>query len=156
MNAEVLVDNVEDILRGITIPSPPQILADLQLELAMPDPDLGQMADLISRDAGIAGGVLKTANSPFYGFSSRVTSIQQAVMLLGIKTVVNIVNTLCLRNELLAKEGLPDIAVEILNRFWDSSTDVARAMTIIARHSVDANQEQAYITGLFHNSGSRC
>jgi len=36
-------ENIEKILKGITIPSPPQVVADLQMEMAMPDPDLNDM-----------------------------------------------------------------------------------------------------------------
>ncbi len=74
--------NVEKILKEITIPSPPQIVADLQMEMAMPDPDLNAMADMISKDPGLAGGVLKTLNSPFYG-NHDIGSISKAVMMLG-------------------------------------------------------------------------
>lgn len=39
MAAEVPVtqENIEKILKGITIPSPPQVVADLQMEMAMPE-----------------------------------------------------------------------------------------------------------------------
>lgn len=49
-------ENIEKILKGITIPSPPQIIADLQMEMAMPDPDLNEMANMISKDPGLSGG----------------------------------------------------------------------------------------------------
>ena len=71
-------ENVEAILKGITIPSPPQVVADLQMEMAMPNPDLNEMADMISKDPGLAGGVLKTLNSPFYG-NHDIGSISKAV-----------------------------------------------------------------------------
>ena len=60
-------ENIESILKGITIPSPSQIIADLQMEMAMSEPDLNEMANMISKDPGLAGGVLKILNSPFYG-----------------------------------------------------------------------------------------
>ena len=53
-------DNIEKILKGITIPSPPQIIADLQMEMAMPDPDLNEMADMISKDPGFVCVLVKT------------------------------------------------------------------------------------------------
>ena len=40
MNQEISEERVAKILKGITIPSPPQILADLQLAMYDPDPDL--------------------------------------------------------------------------------------------------------------------
>lgn len=59
----------------------------------MPDPDLPELADMISNDPGLAGGVLNTRNSPCYGHRD-IGSISKAVMLLGMDTLAGIVNTL--------------------------------------------------------------
>ncbi|WP_269087637.1 HDOD domain-containing protein [Candidatus Reidiella endopervernicosa] len=99
-NNEIESAQIDEILKGITIPSPPQIMADLQMEMVMPDPDLSAMADLISKDAGLSGSVLKTVNSPFFGLRREIVSIKQAVTLLGIKTILNLVNAYFLRNEM--------------------------------------------------------
>lgn len=139
------------ILKGIVIPSPPQLIADLQMEMAMPDPDLNAMARLISRDPGLAGGVLKTINSPFYG-NRTISSISQAVMMLGMSTVMNIINTLSLR-EASFTETLTEQMHEILHRFWDSATDVARSCMLIAQRMHMHDVELAYMLGLFHNAG---
>lgn len=144
-------ENIEKILKGITIPSPPQIVADLQLEMAMPDPDLNAMADMISKDPGLAGGVLKTLNSPFYG-SHDIGSISKAVMMLGMNTVANIVNTLYLRDAMSQQNDVADNVYKAMIRFWDSATDVARACHLIAQR-LRYNPDMAYMLGLFHNAG---
>ena len=145
-------ENVEDILKGITIPSPPQIIADLQMEMAMPDPDLNEMADMISKDPGLAGGVMKTLRSPAYG-NRDISSIPQAVMMLGMTTVANIVNTLYLRDNLSQNDDVPEGVYKAMTRFWDSATDVARACRIVAKRLRINDPDMAYILGLFHNAG---
>ena len=145
-------ENIESILKGITIPSPPQIIADLQMEMAMPDPDLNEMASMISKDPGLSGGVLKTLNSPFYG-NRNIASISQAVMMLGMTTVAGIVNTLYLRDHLSQSEGVSDETQKAMAHFWDSATDVARACHIVAKHLKVNDPDMAYMLGLFHNSG---
>ncbi len=149
-DTEISSDKIETLLKGITIPSPPQIIADLQLEMAMPDPDLNAMADMISRDPGLAGGVLKILNSPFYG-GRKIGSISQAVMLLGMNTVTNIVNTLYLRD--CMKDNVSDEAWQIVTRFWDSAVDVAKACQLVAQRVRYPAPDQAYMLGLFHNVG---
>ena len=130
-NSEVLSqEDVEKILKGIVIPSPPQIIADLQLEMAMPDPDINAMASLISKDVGLAGSVLKTINSPFYG-GHHADSIPHAVMMLGMSTVMNIVNTIYLRETINPKD-MSDAMYTAFNNFWDSATDVARVCLLIS------------------------
>ena len=145
-------ENIENVLRGITIPSPPQIIADLQMEMAMPDPDLNEMAALISKDPGLAGGVLKTLNSPLYG-NRDISSIPKAVMMLGITTIANIVNTLYLRDYQSQNDDTSDEIYKAMMLFWDSATDVASACRIVAKHLGSCDPDEAYMLGLFHNAG---
>lgn len=145
-------DQVEDILKGITIPSPPQVMADLQMEMVMPEPDLNTMAGMIGKDVGLAGSVLKTINSPFFGMAREIISINHAVNLLGINSIVNIVNAYYLRNEMINK-ALSDAEVTAMTRFWDSAMDVANAATLVAKQLHFSNPDQAYLLGLFHNAG---
>lgn len=148
----VTQESIEKILKGITIPSPPQIIADLQMEMAMPSPDLNEMAEMISKDPGLAGGVLKTLNSPFYG-GRDIASISKAVMLLGMNTVTNIINTLYLRDSISNNDEVSDDMYKALTNFWDSATDVARACQLIAERLRHADADLAYMLGLFHNAG---
>jgi HD-like signal output (HDOD) protein len=145
-------DNIEDILRGIRIPSPPQIIADLQMEMAMPDPDLNEMADMISKDPGLAGGVLKTLNSPFYGHND-IASLSTGVMLLGMNTIANIINTLYLQDSVEKNADLPEETYKAMIRFWDSASDVAKACCIVAKKLDFKNPDMAYMLGLFHDAG---
>jgi len=154
MNAETAVtqENIETVLKGIVIPSPPQIIADLQMEMAMPDPDLNEMASMISKDPGLAGGVLKTLNSPFYG-NRDISSISQAVMMLGMTTIANIVNTLYLRDNMSCDDSISDEVKKSMSHFWDSATDVARACHMISTRYGIVDPDMAYMLGLFHNAG---
>ena len=144
--------NIEEILKGITIPSPPQVVADLQMEMAMPHPDLNEIAEMISKDPGLAGGVLKTLNSPFYG-NRDISSISNAVMMLGMNTIANIVNTLYLRDSMSKQDDISDDVYKAMTRFWDSATDVARACHLVAKRLRYNNPDMAYMLGLFHNAG---
>jgi len=137
----------QDILRGIVIPPCPQIVADIQLECAMPDTDINVIAGLINRDAGIAGSVIKAINSPLFGLASKVKSVTHAVNLLGLKSVINIVTALSL------KKVLSDDNVSAMNRFWDTASDVANTATIVSKYTKLSTPDEAYTIGLFHDCG---
>ena len=146
-------EHIETILHGTTIPSPPQVIVDLQMEMAMPDPDLNAMAKLIADDAGLAGGVLKTINAGIYGGGGEITSISKAVMMLGMNTIMRVINTFCLRNEMMNMDEIPDHLFTAMNGFWDSASDVAHTSVFIAQRMGFAQPDQAYALGLFHNVG---
>jgi len=153
MSEVINADELENMLRGIKIPSPPQIIADLQMEMAMPDPDLNAMTSLIANDAGLSGAVLKVVNSPYYGGRGSVSSIPHAAMVLGMKSIVEIVNTICLKNETLSLDEVSDDMYATMIRFWDSATDVAKACRMVAKKIHLSPLDEVYTLGLFHNVG---
>jgi len=117
------------------------------MEQVMPDPDLRAIARLISQDPGLSGALLKTVNSPFFGLANRIASIQQAVNLLGCRSVINLINAQSIRGE------LTDAAIVTLNRFWDSAQDVASTCLALAKRIGLPAPDEAYTLGLFHNCG---
>ena len=83
MSQELSAEYIQQVLQGISVPPQPQIMVDLQMEQVMPNPDLRTIAKLISHDPGLSGALLKLVNSPFFGLTNRIASIQQAVNLLA-------------------------------------------------------------------------
>ncbi|MBC3373426.1 HDOD domain-containing protein [Pseudomonas sp. SWRI92] len=129
------------------MPPQPQIMVDLQMEQYMPDPDLETIAKLISQDPGLSGALLKIVNSPYYGLSNKITSIQRAVNLLGSRSIINLINAQSI------KGALHDDAIVVLNRFWDTAQDVAMTCLTLAKRVGLQNGDEAYALGLFHDCG---
>jgi len=146
-------DQIDNVIRGMSIPAQPQIMVDLQMEQAMPDPDINEIARLISRDVAISGRALKAVNSPFFGLRSKITSIQKAVILLGINSVVNIVNAIAIRDELSSNDDMSDEEINDMTLFWDTAQDVALTAATIAKQIGFISPDEAYTLGLFHNAG---
>jgi len=147
MSTELTQEQIEKILNGIAIPPQPQIMVDLQMEQLNPDCSLNDIAKLISQDVGLAGSILKTVNSTFYGLSNKITSINQAVNLLGVNSVINLVNAFSIKGE------LSDDEIVALGKFWDSAMEIAEAASFIAKQIGYSATDEAYTLGLFHNCG---
>ena len=62
----------------------PVLLKRLLETLENPRLSLEDIAAVVSKDQVLASQLLKTANSPFFGFTRRVSSIKQALVLLGV------------------------------------------------------------------------
>ncbi|HCL77218.1 MAG TPA: histidine kinase, partial [Pseudomonas sp.] len=120
------------------MPPQPQIMVDLQMEQVMPEPDLRNIARLISQDPGLSGALLKTVNSSFFGLANRIASIRQAVNLLGCNSVINLINAQSIKGE------LSDDAIVTLNRFWDTAQDVAMASLTLAKRIGYPAPDEAY------------
>ena len=147
MHPELSQEQILHIMQGIKIPPQPQILVDLQMEQIMPNPDLKQIAKLISQDVGLAGTVLKVVNSPFFGLKNRITSVEQAASLIGLTSIVNIINGLSIKSQ------MSDETIVHMNRFWDTANDIAQISLNVAKQVGFPNPDLAYLLGLFHNCG---
>ncbi|MBI4874976.1 MAG: HDOD domain-containing protein [Acidobacteria bacterium] len=64
---------------------------------ATDDARMNEIADTIRCDAVFAGGLLRLANSPLFPFTREITSILQAVVLLGLERVRSLALTIALR-----------------------------------------------------------
>ncbi|MFT3930175.1 MAG: HDOD domain-containing protein [Spongiibacteraceae bacterium] len=142
---ELTPEQIKTLLHGITIPSQPQILVDLQLEEMSPDCSLQRIADIITLDPGLCGSLLKIVNSAAFGLN--VLSVHKACALLGIQGVLNIANALSIRG------ALSDDDIVSLARFWDSAADVAMLAANIAQETGLAKPDEIYSVALFHNCG---
>ena len=147
MSPELTTEQIQQSLQGISVPAQPQIMVDLQMEQYMPDPDLEVIAKLISQDPGLSGALLKIVNSPYYGLSNKIASIQRAVNLLGSRSVINLINAQSIKGE------MNDDTIVTLNRFWDTAQDVAMTCLTLAKRVGLENGDEAYALGLFHDCG---
>ncbi|WP_397459820.1 HDOD domain-containing protein [Pseudomonas asplenii] len=129
------------------MPPQPQIMVDLQMEQYMPDPDLDVIARLISQDPGLSGALLKIVNSPYYGLTNKIASIQRAVTLLGSRSIINLINAQSIKGE------MADETIVTLNRFWDTAQDVAMTSLTLAKRTGSQAIDEAYALGLFHDCG---
>ncbi len=137
----------QKLLKGISIPPQPQIVVDLQIEMSMPDVNLDKINQIICKDVGISGSVLKVVNSPFFGLRNHITSIRQALSLLGLKNVINVVNSLAMRQSLTFSE------LKELTIIWDNAMDVALVAAALAKMLGVCSSDEAYTLGLFHDTG---
>lgn len=134
------------LLESIRIPPRPTILTELMAERDREDPDLRKIAQIVSRDVVLSAAMLKTVNSPFFGLRRKLDSIDQAVMTMGSKNVLNIMTGLALRNMNVDKNLR-------LERFWDTAERTACVSAMLAKRLPGMQADLAYTVGLFHDCG---
>lgn len=142
------VDNlIERAILDIGIPPCPVILDRFMTEVRRDEPDFGRLANIIGTDVGLSAGLIKTANSPFFGMRQRVRSVNEALAILGLKTASRAVAGIILR------KAFPN--VHNLERFWDASARIAHVSGWLA-HQLDIRglrAEDTYTFGLFRDCG---
>jgi HD-like signal output (HDOD) protein len=139
-------DPVDTLIKSIRIPPRPSLLADLQRELASPDPSLETIGRIVASDVGMSGALLKLANSSIYGGRRKAKSIEQAILFLGINQVA------ALMTGLLARQAIPANSAALAS-FWDVSTRRAQAMVFLSRRMRIGEPDIAHTFGLFCDTG---
>ena len=133
-------------IKGIPIPPRPLVVQQMQEEMAWPEPDMRRIAQIVGQDVGLTVAVLKTVNSPMYGLSRKAESVEQAVNLIGLKQLENLVTALAMRNLLKGDSNF-------LGRFYDTSARRAQAMAHMAKATGVVDVALAQTFGLFCDVG---
>ncbi|HZW24003.1 MAG TPA: HDOD domain-containing protein [Gallionella sp.] len=131
----------------VGIPPCPVILDRFMAEANKDEPDYTRLAGIIGSDVGLSAGLIKTANSPYFGLRQRVRSVNEALTVLGLKPASRAVAGIILRN------SFPN--VPNLERFWDASARIAHLSGWLAQN-LDIRglrAEDAYTYGLFRDCG---
>ena len=132
--------------KGISIPPRPALLMALQREMRKDDPDFRKIGHLLRRDAGMAGSVLKNANSAYYGTQRHVETIEDAITLVGMDQFHALMTGLITRRVLAS-------GAMMMARFWDVSEKRSIGMGYLAKKTRLFGPELAFSFGLFCDIG---
>lgn len=112
------------------------------------DPKSGakELARVISMDPGLTARTLRIINSPYYALTTKVTSLTQAVVLLGFEMLKQIALSISVF------EAFPPGAKGYLTRLWRNSLGVAKVAETLAKERGRLAGE-AYTLGLIHHIG---
>ncbi len=110
------------------------------------DGSLRQLCDVIRVDPAFSSEILKIANSPLIAFSTSVTSVLQASMLLGFRRLRNVVITVGLR-AYLTERSSPALLAS-----WRHSIACAIVAEKLAKATA-TDRDFAYTAGVMHDIG---
>ncbi|MFO7496906.1 MAG: HDOD domain-containing protein [Desulfobacterales bacterium] len=127
-----------------------QVVMKAREVMANPKASFKEIAAVLETDQALAGRVLKMANSAYYGLSGMVSSIQHASVVLGFKTLEEVI-TLAGSTSFLSSK-LTGYGIDA-GGLWRHSLAVAFGSKLIAADRNNGLQEHAFTAGLFHDAG---
>jgi putative nucleotidyltransferase with HDIG domain len=125
----------------------PPVASRLISLLSGEDLNFYRIAGVLETDASIAAEVLRLANSPLIGLSREVSTLVQALCILGSARVYSLVMTLSISRFLRNRAAFPAMQ-------WCWRHNLATAL--VARRiapKLDADSDRAYTAGLLHDIG---
>ena len=142
-----ILHELENVQELSTLPT-----SFLHIMRALRDPNatVKKITKVIELDQAITMKILKLINSSFYGLSRTVSSVQQAIVLLGANTLENIVMSVSIfkamsgmnKNELFDREA-----------FWQHSIGVGVISRFIAAQTRCCSTDDGFVAGIVHDIG---
>jgi HD-like signal output (HDOD) protein len=112
--------------------------------------EVKRIIQLIESEPAVGPRILSLVNSPVYGVSRPITSIGQAVVLLGLKSVAQ--TAIATAAKAVFGEGTPEMAAHREKAFVQSLA-CATLARILASQSRIANPDEAFLCGVMHDVG---
>ena len=145
----------EPVLKSITstiraFPSMPATGAKMLKMLEDPDTSVVEIEDALRHDPGLTGNVLKLANSAYFGIPSKVSSVKQGVLLLGLKRLIQLVVASCVSG--VMDKPVPGYDLPPGN-LWRHSIAVSIAAEALVKDQKNIDAEDIFTPALLHDIG---
>jgi HD-like signal output (HDOD) protein len=133
----------------IQLPALPAIAMEIVDRVDNPKTSAANLSKLISSDQALAGKVLKIANSPFYGFPRKISTVSFAIIVLGFDALKEIVISISLMSSLQKESD----TIFDADAFWDHSILSGLVGRRLARDLGYRVSEEVFVGALLHDMG---
>ena len=139
---------VKDLLSQTDkLPNVPDVVRELIIALRDPNADYNAIAAKVAQDQTLSLKILRLVNSSHFALSRKVSSIDEAVVLLGMEKLNTLVIASGFSNSASKIDGLD------LKAFWKDCFMVASIATWLAHRTEDVEEDIAFTTGIIYNIG---
>lgn len=108
-----------------------------------------QIAQVITQDVALTARLLRIANSPLYGMSSKIDTVSRAVTVLGTKQVRDLALATSAKKTF---DGIPNDLMS-MDTFWEHSILCALCARNLAMECLKSQREAVFVAGLLHDVG---
>lgn len=139
----------KDIQSIKEIPTLPSIYLKIVKLLNNIDSNINEITYTIENDQSMTSRVLKLSNSSYYGFSRKITSIRDAISLLGFTTVLSLTVSIAVFDSFFTGSS----SRFNVRDFWHHSISTAFYSSIISKELGMKNHSEIFIGALLHDIG---
>ena len=133
-----------------TFPSMPRTGFKLRVLLNKVDVSITEIEEILRHDPGLSANVLRMANSAFFGLSTKVGSLKQAVMLLGLKRFAQIVVSASMEKTM--EKSIEGYAMSP-GELWLHSIAASNIAESLAKNRKIAGTYDVFTSALLHDIG---
>lgn len=145
-----LPDPEKIIARIDDLPTLPRIVLKIAELVNDPKSSAKDLACIISDDQVLTARLLKLVNSSFYGFPQRISTVTNAIVLLGFDAIRSLLLTTSVFDLFAGRTKKRRLEQE---KFWDHSLGCAVGAKAIGNYLRRDKIEELFVSGLLHDIG---
>lgn len=145
-----LPESVQESIDRGHIPSPPEILLRLMRTVEDEQATMGDLANIVEQDPGLASRILSVANSPALRRGRELKNLDTCLLALGTRLVHSLAT--CLSIQRLFDRN-PNFDASDIADFWSHSLLVGELARGVAELAEYPHPDEAYLSGLLHDIG---
>jgi putative nucleotidyltransferase with HDIG domain len=146
--------NEDQVKRIISVtgnlPPVPHVAARMMDLVGEENTSVRDLQKVISADPALTARILKMANSVFYSFDQKVSTLSHALVILGFRTVQSMGIAASSRTLFMKKGAQFGLKEKLL---WEHSIGVAMGCRQVSRLAKYPHEETAFVAGLLHDIG---
>jgi HD-like signal output (HDOD) protein len=127
----------------------PEVALEVLRLTQSPLVDLVALRECLERDAALTGKILRLVNSSLFGRNREITSLQQALSVLGINPLKTLVLGLNLPSTLFM-----NMQGDLLRKYWQKSLAKAALARELGKLTVPAQVDELFLAGLLGDVGT--
>jgi len=132
-----------NIQRIKNLPTIPPIVAKISKMVESPTTSSADVGKVISQDQVLSAQILRMANSPFFGMSRKISSVTQALVILGFDVIKGLVLT----------SSVFEMMQKSIVGLWEHSIGSAATARVLANLVGQSEEEEVSVAGLLHDLG---
>jgi HD-like signal output (HDOD) protein len=124
-------------------------LQEIEVALQSPQCSLATVGEAIEKDPDLTARLLRLGNSSFYGFSTRLATVTEAISLIGIQQVQDLIVASSIVEQFA---GVSDEFVS-MESFWRHSLACGIGARLLAMERRLPKPDKFFVAGLLHDVG---
>ncbi|MBT8366727.1 MAG: HDOD domain-containing protein [Deltaproteobacteria bacterium] len=145
------IPDLQKIIAGIDdLPTLPRTVLKITELINDPKSSAQDLARIITDDQVLTARLLKLVNSSFYGFPQRISTVTNAIVLLGFDAIRSLLLTTSVFDLFAGRSRKRKRDQE---KFWDHSLGCAVGAKVIGNFLRHDKIEELFVSGLLHDIG---
>jgi HD-like signal output (HDOD) protein len=125
------------------------MMLEIEKALASPQCSLGMIAEIIEKDIDLTARLLRFSNSAYCGFSTRLSTVSEAIGLIGIQQVQDLLTA----SSVIERFSGVSSEFVSLHSFWQHSLATGIGARFIGMERRLPKPDRLFVAGLLHDIG---